>query len=224
MPDYAGRVVATQAEMARQGVDALFLSPSPDLAYLTGFRIVPFSSARMYDEMWLPESWLFGAWIFQEGDPIFSVPGRYYNTVGDWRPASLAGDALTILSNSWDDDESDDNDDSTSGEDATDTTIQAAILAGHTATPSYGSSNPGGQFENFPRFLEDWGSAEAEIVGSFISLWESQIADSDWDCCNFYGPPTRDWRFDSRFEDPENFPPGTPVVGQILRIGFVRTY
>ena len=84
MPDYAGRVGATQAEMARQGVDALFLSPSPDLAYLTGFRLVPFSSARMYDEMWLPESWLFGAWILQAGDPVFSVPGRYYDTVGDY--------------------------------------------------------------------------------------------------------------------------------------------
>lgn len=147
-----------------------------------------------------------------------------YNTDGQWQPASLAADALTILSNSWDDEDSDDNEDSTSGEYASDTSIQAAILAGHTATPSYGSPNPGGQFENFPRFLEDWGSATAEIQGSFISLWTSQFADSDWECCNYYGPPTRDWRFDTRFEDPENFPPGTPVVGQILRIGFVRTY
>lgn len=147
-----------------------------------------------------------------------------YNTDGGWQPTSLAADALTILSNNWDDGNSDDNENSTSGEYADDTTIQAAILAGHTATPSYGSGNPGGQFENFPRFLENWGSAEAEILGSFISLWTSQIADSEWECCNYYGPPTRDWRFDTRFEDPENFPPGTPVVGQILRIGFVRTY
>jgi Xaa-Pro aminopeptidase len=61
MSDYGARVAGTQAEMIRQGVDLLFLSPSPDLAYLTGFRLVPFSSAMMYNEMWLPESWLLGA-------------------------------------------------------------------------------------------------------------------------------------------------------------------
>ena len=91
-----------------------------------------------------------------------------YSTQGTWQPASLAADALTILSNSWQDDNSDDNDNGTGGEYAFDTEIQAAILAGHTETPSYNSNDPGGQFENFP--------------------------------------------------------PGTPVVGQILRIGFVRTY
>lgn len=152
------------------------------------------------------------------------VEGDFNSDDADWQPASLAADALTILSNSWDDDDSDDNDNSTGGENASDTKVQAAILAGHTATPSYGSSNPGGQFENFPRFLEDWGGDDAEIVGSFVSLWTAQIADSQWGCCAYYGPPNRVWSFDERFKDPENLPPGTPVVGQILRIGFVRTY
>ena len=156
------------------------------------------------------------------------VQGDYNSDDADWQPASLAADALTILSNDWQDANSyqglpgDDN--STDHEDASPTKIQAAILAGHTPTPSYGSPNPGGQFENFPRFLEDWGSDDATIVGSFVSLWTAQLATAPWDCCDYYGPPNRDWSFDERFKDPENLPPGTPVVGQILRIGFVRTY
>lgn len=84
MPDYGRRVEGTQAWMNELGVDALFLSPSPDLAYLTGFRKVPFSSAMMYDEMWLPESWLFGAWVFREGDPIITIPARFHKAVGEF--------------------------------------------------------------------------------------------------------------------------------------------
>lgn len=84
MPNYAARVAGTQAEMVKQGVDLLFLRPSPDLAYLTGFRMVPFSSAMMYDEMWLPESWLFGAWVFQDGDPVVTVPSRFHKAIGEF--------------------------------------------------------------------------------------------------------------------------------------------
>jgi Xaa-Pro aminopeptidase len=84
MPDYKARVAKAQAQMREQGVDLLFLRPSPDLAYLTGFRMVPFSSAMMYDEMWLPESWLFGTWIFQEGDPIVTVPARFHKAIGEF--------------------------------------------------------------------------------------------------------------------------------------------
>lgn len=95
MPNFAARVAGTQEEMKRQGVDLLFLRPSPDLAYLTGFRMVPFSSAMMYDEMWLPESWLFGAWIFQEGEPIITIPARFHKAVGEFilpQDVRVAGD------------------------------------------------------------------------------------------------------------------------------------
>jgi Xaa-Pro aminopeptidase len=87
MPDFTARVAGTQQEMKNQGVDLLFLRPSPDLTYLTGFRMVPFSSAMMYSEMWLPESWLFGAWVFQEGDPIITIPVRFHKAIGEFLPA-----------------------------------------------------------------------------------------------------------------------------------------
>lgn len=96
MPDYAARVAGTQEEMRRQGVDLLFLRPSPDMTYLTGFRLVPFSAALMYDEMWLPESWLFGVWVFQDGDPIVTVPARFHRAIGEFllpRDVRVVGDA-----------------------------------------------------------------------------------------------------------------------------------
>jgi hypothetical protein len=37
---------------------------------------------------------------------------------------------------------------------------------------------------------------------------------------DYYWPPTRDWQFDTRFEYPENLPPGTPVVGNVIHTAF----
>jgi Xaa-Pro aminopeptidase len=38
----------------------------------------------MYDEMWLPESWLFGAWVFRADDPIMTVPSRFHKAIGEF--------------------------------------------------------------------------------------------------------------------------------------------
>lgn len=156
------------------------------------------------------------------------ILGDYNSDDNYWRPSSIVSDALTLLSNSWQDSEHQGPDDC--GEpsgcltDATETKYQVAIISGHTATPFYGSSDGGGWFNNFPRFLEDWDSA-AIILGSFVSMWEARVADSDYDCCSpIYSPPVRDWGFDSRFSDPANLPPATPVVGQVLKIGYIRKY
>lgn len=148
------------------------------------------------------------------------VEGDYNTVPGAWQPASLVADALTILSNAWLD--------GAAGEDArpnasVNTTIKAAVLAGH--TPSDLGGQGGGQFENFPRFLETFGGARTvAITGSIVSLWFAQYTDSEWECCNYYGPPRRDWNFEDRFLDPENLPPGTPTVGQVVRMGFARRY
>jgi hypothetical protein len=157
-----------------------------------------------------------------------------FNSDPDWQPASLVSDNVTFLSETWASapDSRDDDVGENSKPTASDTEVYAAILSGHTPTtdPGAASAEEGGQFENFPRFLEDWSPATMTIVGSFVSLWYDRWSDSEWQwCCtgyseNYYQPPTRDWSFDERFENPDNLPPGTPVVGQILKIGFIRTY
>jgi len=157
------------------------------------------------------------------------VEGDYNDEAsGNWKPASLISDNITFLSECWTDSDGDEG----SAPGACDTTVKAAIMSGHTPStgPAAASAAEGGQFENFPRFLENWGGDEMEIVGSFVSMWYDRYSDSKWQwCCssyseNYYSPPDRAWSFDDRFKDPANLPPGTPVVGQILRIGFIRTY
>jgi len=146
------------------------------------------------------------------GSLVALKPARDVNVAG-------SSDALTILSDNWSD--------GSAGENArpnasAQTTIQAAIFSGHTESTLAGQG--GGQFENFPRFLETFSGRTVTINGSFVSLWFAQYTNSTWECCNCYKPPDRDWKFDDRFLDPENLPPRTPTVGQVMRMGFARRY
>jgi len=153
--------------------------------------------------------------------PLY-VKGDYNTEPGKWKPASLVSDAITILSNEW---KNNDSGEGFTEETPDHTTINAAILSGHSPTPFPGSPIGGGQFENFPRFLENWsGGRTVTLLGSYVSLWYPKVTQGQWACCQYYKPPARDWKFDIRFRDPALMPPLTPLVGQILRVGFVRRY
>ena len=151
--------------------------------------------------------------------PLY-VLGNYNSVPGQWKPASFAADAITILSNHWSD--------GAAGEGAKPpaivTTVEAAFLAGHSPTPFFGSPDGGGWLINFPRFLERWSGVRCTINGSLVSLWFARKAVGPFGCCDYYSPPIRDWYFDQRFTDPANLPPFTPVVGQVLRMGVARRY
>jgi hypothetical protein len=152
--------------------------------------------------------------------PLY-VQGDFNSDDNFWQPASFASDAITILSAAWDD--------TRSGEGPTEnspfnTKVQAAFLSGHSPTPFFGSPDGGGWLNNYPRFLEIWSGRTATINGSLVSLWFAQVAQGPFACCQYYSPPNRDWNFDPRFLDPANLPPFTPVVGQVLRLGFMRQY
>ena len=153
--------------------------------------------------------------------PLY-VQGNF-NT-GTWQPAGLIGDAITFLSTVWDD----------AGHqaatvikpDAANTTVYAAVMAGHSGTPcdheasGCGATSPyGGGLENFPRFLERWSGKSLTFRGSLVSLSFAQQATGLWNGA-YYSPPIRDWEFDMRFNDPANMPPGTPVVGNVIHTAF----
>ena len=156
-----------------------------------------------------------------------------YNT-GIWQPASLVGDAITFLSNNWND--ADHEDAVVVMTTPANTTYNGAILAGHSATPC-DHEEPGctggaggyqdwygGGIENFPRFLENWMGRTVTYVGALVSVHESVNPTGTWNIGNYYWPPTRDWSFDVRFEEAENLPPGTPVVGNIIHTAFRPVY
>ncbi|MGV3709599.1 MAG: hypothetical protein ACO1Q7_12230 [Gemmatimonas sp.] len=182
------------------------------------------------------------------------VLGDYNTTV--WRPAALMADAVTYLSNPANPTMS-----TTSSPTSTrcttaynpagwcdalmqyvtnrvprPTTVNAAMLAGHSATPCdyarTGCSSPpyGGGLENFPRFLENWGSNVFTYTGSLVSLYVSRYATGLWNNTggsitgNYYGAPTRNWQFDVNFRFPERLPPGTPPVGTVLQTAYRPIY
>ena len=83
----------------------------------------------------------------------------------------------------------------------------------------------GGGLENFPRFLENWGGVTAFYRGSLVSIAYAQKATNfcGW-AGAYYGAPTRNWAFDTRFQDPANLPPGTPVVGSVVQTAYRPVY
>ena len=179
--------------------------------------------------------------------PLY-VLGDFNTTV--WRPAALMGDAITFLSQppnpamsatssptssrctgsstGW----CDVNQQSADQNKARATTVNAAILAGHSATPAdwmrAGSNQKyGGGLENFPRFLENWSGVTFRYTGSLVSLFTSQFATGFWgNGVNgaYYSAPTRLWSFDVNFRFPERLPPGTPSVGTVLQTAFRPLY
>jgi len=183
------------------------------------------------------------------------VLGDYNTTV--WRPAALMADAITFLSNppnvnmdargSWP---------SASRCGASNngwcdtlqfpmaqrtsrgSTVNAAILAGHSPTPcdyaraGCAGGTYGGGLENFPRFLENWGGVTFRYTGSLVSLFTNRYSAGLWSNTtnvgygnsSYYTPPTRAWSFDVNFRFPERLPPGTPSVGTVLQTAFRPLY
>jgi hypothetical protein len=132
------------------------------------------------------------------------------NTAGT-KPASLVGDAITLLSTAWNDANSSS---SLSSRNANNTTVNAALLSG--IVPSNGTHYSGG-VENFPRFLENWSGDTLAYNGSMVVMFYSQIATAPWGGSDVYSPPTRQWTFDLNFMDATKLPPGTPEVRAVVR-------
>ena len=151
-------------------------------------------------------------------DPIyvvgnFNAPNAYLGTTNTSTtlPASLVGDAITVLSSAW----TDGNSTASAGSrGAGNTTVNAAFLAGN--VPSDGSYYSGG-VENFPRFLENWGGKTFTYNGSMVMMFSSAIATAPWGGPNVYSAPNRAWTFNLNYLDPTKLPPGTPQFRTLIR-------
>lgn len=140
------------------------------------------------------------------GDPNnFGVPNVVDgdgNPVPQEMPVSLVADAVTILSNAWDNRLSRRTGTSNSSDRrATNTTVSAAIVSGNVPTVAAGGSNYSGGLENFPRFLEAWSGRDLVIRGSMINLYRSESFDAPWQFGgNIYTAPNRLWGYHSGFQ------------------------
>lgn len=140
------------------------------------------------------------------------------------KPAMIVADAVSFMSASWsrasDDDYSSMSTLWSRRAVSTSTEVNAAIIAGasttsKTATASSSSGTTGG-INNFPRFMEDWGSRSFKISGSMVSLFYSQQAKSYYKTSGtgnyVFDPPVRYYAFNTEYLDPNKLPKGTPVV------------
>jgi hypothetical protein len=132
-------------------------------------------------------------------------------------PAAIIADAVTILSNDWDDSKSAS---SMSNRRASDfTEVAAAILTGLVPSDKNNWNNYSGGVENFPRFLENWSGKTFRYRGSMVALFESEVATEKWGKGDVYSAPRRDWGFHSLFASGE-YPPGTPNTRSYRRINY----
>jgi hypothetical protein len=131
------------------------------------------------------------------GNPLQNIVPGYVK-----QSCAVVADAVQILSNAWTDANSYN---AVSSRVATPTTVNTAIVSGIVPT------SPGvysGGAENFPRFMETWGSNTTFTYhGSMVELYQSKQNTGTWGKSNVYAPPRRKWYFERQFyTDP---PPGT---------------
>ncbi len=160
--------------------------------------------------------------LYVKGD--YNNPANVQNSTDTSKtfPASLIADALTVLSKNWVDSQSGDSLSSGSKAKAVSTTINAAILVGN--VPSTGSdvNSFSGGVMNLPRLLEDWGNGSPSVVltvnTSMVNLFNSTRATTQFQSPGvYYYAPTRQFSFDLNFMSQAKIPPGTPILGAILR-------
>lgn len=132
------------------------------------------------------------------------------------KPSSVVADAVTILSNSWNDANAQTGDD-LGDRIATNTTVNTAIISGIVpSAPVGGDGSYSGGAENFPRFLEDWGDGvRFTYYGSMVQIYNSRQSIGKWGSANVYDPPTRQWYFDTNFK--VSPPPGSLMLYSYIK-------
>ena len=146
------------------------------------------------------------------GDPTNPTVSGYNRL-----PASIMADAITLLSSAWNDANSGGNLNSRT---ASNTTVNAALVAGNVPTGTNGSTYSGGG-ENFVRFLEDWTSKTFTYYGSMICPFASLQGIGAWGSANVYLAPSEYWYFDSNLSIDSSGNPVT-VPGYISTVAYLQ--
>ncbi|MFN2541873.1 MAG: hypothetical protein ABR514_06875 [Chthoniobacterales bacterium] len=139
-------------------------------------------------------------------DPTQPTAGGYTR-----QPASIVSDAVTLLSNSWLDTNSSK---AISSRLASNTTVNAAIVAGDVPTGTSNGNYSGGA-ENLVRLLEDWTGKHFTYYGGLTELYHSRQGVGLWGSANVYNPPTLHFYYDSNFQTAS--PPGNLVLASYLQ-------
>jgi hypothetical protein len=126
-------------------------------------------------------------------------------------------DAVTLLSNSWNDTNATGVNDITTRP-ASNTTVNAALVAGN--VPTTGGVYSGGG-ENFVRFLEDWSGKSFTYYGSMICPYASTQGKGNWGSDNVFAPPTQNWNFDTSLSVDSSGNP-VSVPGYVSTVAYLQ--
>jgi hypothetical protein len=133
-----------------------------------------------------------------------------YNTINS-KPCGVMADAVNLLSNNWDGSKSPGNLPTAAA-----TTFKTSILTGD--VPGTAANFNGGP-HNLVRLHEHWSGKTLSIEGSLVCLGHSLHATGDFKVYgDYYTAPNRDWRFDPDLSDPDNLPPYTPAIVEVLPV------
>ena len=178
-------------------------SPENGIIYISASETSPGARdavVRLVNGKRLPE----GGLTVATDNPLY-IQGDF--NVQNFQPASVLTDAINILSNSWDDANSDKPLDQRI---ASPTSVRVAVMAGNLETTP-GHYNGG--LENFLRFLETWTGKTMTYQGAIVCMWYSEWATGPWYYGgNNYKAPRRDWSYDTAFYNPDMLPPGCPNI------------
>src|SRR5215471_9819762 len=206
-----------------------------DIHVLRGNRPILFRRAlKLTGGAALRTSGLQGLTIASE-NPVY-VQGDYNSTAADASTethiaAAIISDAISVLSNSWNDVASFVQGLSHSSMGATNTGYRfAAVMGKNISFPSSSASgwtpetNWGmdGGAHNLLRLQEDWGGDTMFYRGSIVSFYASRQAVGIFMCCVYVHPPpsTRTYNFDTDFLLPDKLPPGTPMFRDVNTLTF----
>ncbi len=170
--------------------------------------------------------------VYIQGD--FNAPVDDGTWGGATVAAAVAGDAVTFLSNNWNDANSFAfpqhiySSASSRIRDAVPTAYRLAVISGKGIPfPQGGMACNGcndfgtdGGVHNFLRFLETWGTV-CHYRGSIVSFYYNRQAVGTYKGAGVYSPPQRDYTFDTNFTlGPAYLPPQTPKLKSVNTTGF----
>ncbi len=178
-------------------------------------------------------------------DQAVYLQGDYNSVSTSKKPAAVMCDSFNVLSNYWWDstnkvfrDSLSTNSDVTvrkppsASYSTMATTQNVAVLSGtDTSGGIEGSAGQGGSYngglENYPRFHEDWSGAGVTYTyrGSFVSLNQPRHVNGGWVYGSpQYTAPTRDWNYDTTFNNASKLPPISPRFVYLRQELFVRDF
>jgi hypothetical protein len=167
-------------------------------------------------------------------NPVY-IQGNWNATSATWTAphaaTSIIADAVTMLTNTWNDNVSFSSPYAVSGRKRSpDTWYRVAIISGKGPILPLPASETGtfgtdGGAHSFLRFLEGASSSGNNKItyrGSLVTFYYNRQAVGAFKCCNahVYAVPERAYSFDTDFLNPSLLPPLTPVFRDLNTLGF----